>query len=75
MYAISATFEVNPAGEPIRINKSQMWRGLVMKAEYAVPFVPAMDDCRVLERFDDGFTREIRLRGTVMRERIVFTGG
>jgi len=73
VYAISATFEINPEGEATQINREQMWKGLVQKAEYAVPFVPAMDDCRILERFEGGFTREIKLRGTVMRERIEFT--
>jgi hypothetical protein len=73
MYAISSAFEVNPAGEPIRISQAQLWKGLVMKAEYAVPFVPAMEDCRIIERFDDGFLREVHLRGVVMRERIIFT--
>lgn len=73
MYALSASIEVNPPGETVPITPEQMWQGLVQKAEYAVPFVPAMDDCRVLERYADGFLREITLRGTVMRERIVFT--
>jgi hypothetical protein len=73
MYAISATFEVNPVGTTVEISREAMWQGLVSKAEYAVPFVPAMEDCRIIERFDDGFLREIKLRGTVMRERIVFT--
>ena len=73
MYAISSSIEVNPAGEAISISREQMWKGLVMKAEYAVPFVPAMKECRILERFDDGFLREVHLRGSVMRERIVFT--
>lgn len=73
MYTIAATFDVNPPGEAVVVNRQQMWKGLVQKAEYAVPFVPAMEDCRILERFDDGFIREIHLRGTVMRERIVFT--
>ncbi|MDH7799720.1 MULTISPECIES: SRPBCC family protein [unclassified Beijerinckia] len=73
MYTIAATFDVNPPGEPVIISREQMWKGLVQKAEYAVPFVPAMDDCRIIERFEDGFIREIHLRGTVMRERIVFT--
>jgi hypothetical protein len=73
MYTISAAVEVNPAGEPIKISHEQMWKGLVMKAEYAVPFVPAMKECRIVERFDDGFLREVHLRGVVMRERIVFT--
>jgi hypothetical protein len=73
MYSISASFEVNAPGDKVAITREQMWKGLVQKAEYAVPFVPAMEDCRVLERYDDGFLREISLRGTVMRERIVFT--
>jgi hypothetical protein len=73
MYAISATFEVNPPGTTVQISREQMWQGLVSKAEYAVPFVPAMEDCRVIERFNDGFIREIKLRGTTMRERIIFT--
>lgn len=73
MYAISASFEVNPAHETVQISREQMWKGLVRKAEYAVPFVPEMTDCRILERFDGGFLRQIRLRGTIMRERIMFT--
>lgn len=73
MYAISSSFEVNPAGEAIHVNRDQMWKGLVMKAEYAVPFVPEMKECRILERYGDGFLREVDLRGVLMRERIVFT--
>ncbi len=73
MYAISASYDVNPDGETVTINREQMWKGLVMKAEYAVPFVPAMEDCKIIERYPDGFLREIHLRGTVMRERIIFT--
>lgn len=73
MYAISHSFEVNAAGEAAPINRAQMWKGLVMKAEDAAPFVPAMKECRILERYDDGFLREVHLRGVVMRERIVFT--
>ena len=49
-----------------------MWQGLVMKAENALPFVKAMEDCRVLERYDNGFLREIKLRGVRMTERITF---
>jgi hypothetical protein len=73
MYAISASFEVNPANEVIQLNRAQMWKGLVQKAEYAVPFVPAMKACEVIERFDDGFIRQITLRGMTVRERITFT--
>ena len=61
MYAISHSFEVNPAGEATSVNRGQMWKGLVMKAEDAVPFVPAMKECRIVERYDDGFLREVHL--------------
>lgn len=44
-----------------------------MKAENALPFVHAMEDCRVVERYDNGFLREIKLRGVTMTERITFT--
>ena len=73
MYAISAAFEVNPANEPVQLTRAQMWKGLVQKAEYAVPFVPAMKECEVIERFEDGFIRQISLRGKTVRERITFT--
>jgi hypothetical protein len=73
MYSISASLEVNPAGAVPVLTREQMWRGLVMKAENALPFVKAMEECRVLERYSDGFLREIKLRGVRMTERITFT--
>jgi hypothetical protein len=73
MYALSASFEVNPAGVKPVLTPQQVWQGLVMKAENALPFVHAMDACRVIERYDNGFLREIKLRGVVMTERITFT--
>jgi hypothetical protein len=73
MYALSAAVEVNPPGATPILTPDQVWRGLVMKAENAVPFVDAMEACRVVERFDDGFVREIVLRGVRMRERITLT--
>lgn len=73
MYALSASVEVNPSGVTPALTVEQMWRGLVMKAENALPFVQAMEACRVLERYPDGFLREIKLRGVMMRERITFT--
>src|SRR5262245_16339629 len=73
MYALSAAVEVNPPGVTPILTADQVWRGLVMKAENAVPFVGAMEECRVVERFDGGFVREIVLRGVRMRERITLT--
>ncbi len=70
MYALSAAVAINPPGVSPVLTADQVWRGLVMKAENALPFVEAMEACRVVERFDDGFVREIVLRGVPMRERI-----
>jgi hypothetical protein len=73
MFTISAARPVNPPGEPVALSRTQLWRGLVMKAENALPFVAAMESCEILERYPDGFLREIVLRGARMRERIVLT--
>jgi hypothetical protein len=73
MYAIAASSDVNPPGEPVQISRAQMWRGLVSKAEYAVPFVPGMTECRVIEPLPEGFLREIVVRGVRMVERISLT--
>ncbi len=73
MYALSAAIEVNPAGVAPALTADQVWRGLLMKAENALPFVEAMEDCRVLERYDDGLLRRIKLRGVEMKERVTFT--
>jgi hypothetical protein len=73
VYALSAAVLVNPPGVAPILTVEQVWRGLVMKAENALPFVDAMQECHVIERFTDGFVREIVLRGVRMRERITFT--
>lgn len=73
MYAMSAAVEVNPPGvEPV-LSREQVWRGLVMKAENALPFVPSMQACDVVSRTDNGLLREIKLGGNTFREQITFT--
>jgi hypothetical protein len=73
MYALSASIEVNPDGTTPILGQDQIWRGLVMKAENAVPFVPGMQACKVLERYADGLLREIVIGGDRFKERITFT--
>jgi hypothetical protein len=73
VYTISAARAVNPPGEALVLTRAQLWRGLVMKAENALPFVPSMQSCEIIERYPDGFLREIVLRDARMRERIVLT--
>lgn len=54
------------------LSRAQMWQGLKMKADNALPFVPAMSKCDVIERTANGLTRDVEIRGVGARERITF---
>ncbi len=74
MFSVDKTVSVNGCigpGEP-PLDRSAVWRGLVMKAEDARPFVPVMEACDVRERGDGWLVREIRIAGETMHERITF---
>lgn len=73
MYTMAASIEVNPPESDIDLTRELVWRGLVMKAENALPFVPAMQECRVIERFPGGLVRTILARGERLTERVTFT--
>jgi hypothetical protein len=53
---------VNPprADDEVRLTRADVWRGLMWKAEVPMPFVEPIVDCAILERFEDGFLREIQ---------------
>jgi hypothetical protein len=74
MIHVDKTVPVNAGRQPDdpALTRSQIWQGLVLKAENALPFVAAMTNCAVLERTKNGLVREIVLRGETMRERITF---
>ncbi|MET0868805.1 MAG: AtaL-like protein [Pseudorhodoplanes sp.] len=73
MIEVSKRIAVNEPGQPT-LTRSDVWKGLVMKADNALPFVPAMTHCRVLNRESDRvFVREIEFRGERCRERITMT--
>jgi hypothetical protein len=73
MIKVSRRIQVNEAGQP-KLTRSDIWQGLVMKADNALPFVPAMTHCQVLKREDDNvFVREIEFRGERCRERVTLT--
>jgi hypothetical protein len=73
MYTMAATIEVNPPDRDVDLTRELVWRGLVMKAENALPFVPAMQECIVTERFESGLVRSILARGERLTERVTFT--
>jgi hypothetical protein len=70
MFVLSHAVEVNPAGSDPVLSADEVWSGLVMKAENALPFVPAMTKCDVIERGSDWLLREISFEGQSSRERI-----
>ena len=73
MIKVSRRVPVNEPGQP-KLTRSDVWQGLVMKADNALPFVPGMTHCIVLEREGKNvFVREIEFRGERCRERITLT--
>ncbi|KML59155.1 hypothetical protein VL15_11105 [Burkholderia cepacia] len=73
MFSYAASVEVNPPGTEVVLSHEQLWRALELKAENPVAFVPGMETCKIVERFDDGFLREAILRGKPLIERITYT--
>ncbi|WP_422061473.1 SRPBCC family protein [Sphingopyxis sp.] len=70
MYTLSHAIPVNPAGAEPTLTQAQVWRGLEIKAENAMPFVDGMTQCDVDSREANVITRTITFRGTQHRERI-----
>lgn len=75
MISVSNTVAVNPPGEEVQLSREDVWHGLLLKAENALPFVPAMTRCEVIERTDEMILRTIEFRGQELGERITFTPG
>ncbi|SRR5579883_424384 len=74
MFTMTRSIPVNDRSNtdlPI-LNRSQVWRGLVLKAENALPFVPQMTECHTFERGDNYLVRDIVFRGDPARERVTF---
>jgi len=71
MFTVDKTIRVNTGDKP-DLTGSDVWRGLVLKGENALPFVPIMETYDVIERGDDWLIREIRIAGNTMREKVTF---
>jgi hypothetical protein len=70
MIFVSHQLPVNVPGEP-KLDRAAVWDGLVLKANNALPFVPSMTFCEVIQRYGDTiFDRDIDFRGDRMTERI-----
>ena len=70
MIFVTHDLPVNEPGEPV-LSRANVWDGLVLKANNALPFVPAMTYCEVTQRHSDTvFDRDIDFRGQRFTERI-----
>ena len=70
MIFVTHDLPVNVPGEP-RLGRADVWDGLVLKANNALPFVPSMTFCEVTSRLTDTvFDRDIEFRGERFTERI-----
>jgi hypothetical protein len=70
MIFVSHALPVNEDGQP-RLDRAAVWNGLVLKADNALPFVPAMTRCDIVLRHGPAsFDRDIEFRGQQFRERI-----
>ena len=58
----------NPLIDPL--TREQVWRGLVMKAENPLLFVPTLDSFKLLARHANAIERELRFGRLLVRDRI-----
>ena len=70
MIFVTHQLPVNVPGQP-HLDRAAVWDGLVLKANNALPFVPAMTYCEVTQRHSETvFDRDIDFRGQRFTERI-----
>lgn len=74
MFTITRSVPINDMSDPNIpiLHRYQVWKGLELKAENALPFVPKMTKCTTLERGDNYLVRDIIFRGEPARERVTF---
>jgi hypothetical protein len=71
VYQLSRTVPVN---EPRKVflSRQDVWAGLLMKAQNALPYVPQMQKCDVVEQGDGWLLRDILLNNVPLREKVTF---
>jgi len=73
MVQASRTIKVNTDPREPKLDRGLVWRGLMMKAENPLPFVPVITACRIVERQGENrFVREIVDKGDTITEVVTF---
>ena len=75
MIELSHSVPVNDGADPEApvLTRDDVWAGLVMKAQNALPFVPKMEKCDVVEQRENFLLRDIRFAGDDLREAVTLT--
>jgi ketosteroid isomerase-like protein len=71
MYQLSRTVPVNEPKKSF-LSRHDVWTGLLMKANNALPYVPEMKKCEVVEQGDGWLVRDIMLKDVPLREKVTF---
>jgi len=71
MYKLSQTIPINEPSKPL-LSRHDVWTGLEMKANNALPYVPIMQKCEVIEHGDGWLMRDIVVNNVPLRERVTF---
>lgn len=72
MVRADRTLPVNGDPKEPRLTRAHVWRGLVMKAENPLPFVPVISSCTVTARGADWLDRSIVDNGDPITEHVTF---
>jgi hypothetical protein len=66
--------EINDPVNPLieRLSRSQIWRGLVLRAEAPKIFVPYLDRCVIIEKMEHAIERELQYGDLLVRDRVTF---
>lgn len=66
--------EINDPHNPLieRLSREQLWRGLVLRAETPMDFVPYLDNCTIIERGNLRISRELRYGDLLVRDLVTF---
>jgi hypothetical protein len=66
--------EINDPLDPLidTLERAQVWRGLVLRAEQPEIFMPHLDRCELLERSADSVTRELHYGALKIRDTVVY---
>ncbi|HEV2612577.1 MAG TPA: SRPBCC family protein [Noviherbaspirillum sp.] len=66
--------EINDPLNPLidSLTRDQLWRGLVLRAEKPLAFVPYLDKCNILDRSTLSISRELHYGELVVHDRVTF---